>query len=77
MKQELKYLTVQEVLELTELDKQMIDKIGYKEFLRRRQYPRNKKLTFNADKEMAEKIKSKAKEEGISISKFLHNLLQQ
>ena len=73
MKQELKYLTLQEILELTELEKQMISKIGYEEFLRRKQYPRNKKLTFNTDKEMAEKIKSKAMEEGISISTWLHN----
>lgn len=77
MKQELKYLTLQEILELTELEKKMINEIGYQEFLRRRQYPRNKKLTFNTDREMAEKIKSEAKKEGISISTWLHNRLQQ
>lgn len=76
-KQELKYLTVQEVLELTDRERQIISEIGHEEFLRRRQYPRNKKLTFKTDQETFEKIVKESNEQGITISKYLHNFFSE
>jgi hypothetical protein len=72
-KQELKYLTVQEVLELTDRERQIISEIGHEEFARRRQYPRNKKLTFKTDNETFQKVVKESTEQGITISKYLHN----
>lgn len=74
-KQELNYLTMQEILELTDREKKIISEIGYQEFLRRKQYPRNKKLTFKTDNETFQKVVKESTEQGISISKYLHNFL--
>jgi hypothetical protein len=76
-KQKLKYLTVQEIAELTDREKEMIYKIGYKEFLRRRQYPRTHLVGFKTDRATFEKVKKEANEQGISVSSYLHNFLNK
>ena len=76
-KQELKYLTMQEIKELTDREKQIISEIGYEEFLRRRQYPRNKMIGFKTDNETFQKIVKESTEQGISISKYLHNFFSK
>ena len=76
-KQELKYLTMQEIKELTDREKQIISEIGYEEFLRRRQYPRNKMIGFKTDNEIFQKIVKESTEQGISISRYLHNFFSE
>jgi len=76
-KQELKYLTMQEIKELTDREKQIISEIGYEEFLRRRQYPRNKMIGFKTDNETFQKVVKESTEQGISISKYLHNFFSK
>jgi hypothetical protein len=76
-KQELKYFTMQEIAKLTDRERQIISEIGYEEFLRRKQFPRNKKLTFKTDKGTFEKVVKESTEQGISISKYLHNFFSE
>ena len=76
-KQELKYLTMQEIAELTDRERQIISEIGYEEFLRRRQYPRNKMIGFKTDNETFQKVVKESTEQGISISKYLHNFFSK
>ena len=75
--QELKYLTMQEIAELTDREKQIISEIGFQEFLRRRQYPRNKMIGFKTDNEIFQKIVKESTEQGISISRYLHNFFSE
>ena len=75
--QELKYLTMQEIAELTDREKQIISEIGFQEFLRRRQYPRNKMIGFKTDNETFQKIVKESTEQGISISRYLHNFFSE
>jgi hypothetical protein len=76
-KQEEKPLTMQEIAELTDRERQIISEIGYEEFLRIRQYPRNKMLGFKTDQETFEKIVKESNEQGITISKYLHNFFSE
>ena len=76
-KQELQYLTMQEIEKLTDREKQIISEIGYEEFLRRRQYPRNKMIGFKTDNETFQKIVKESTEQGISISRYLHNFFSE
>jgi hypothetical protein len=75
--QELKYLTMQEIAELTDREKQIISEIGFQEFLRRRQYPRNKMIGFKTDNETFQKIVKESTEQGITISRYLHNFFSE
>ncbi len=75
--QELKYLTTQEIAELTDREKQIISEIGFQEFLRRRQYPRNKMIGFKTDNETFQKIVKESTEQGITISRYLHNFFSE
>lgn len=75
--QKLKYLTLQEIAELTDREKQIINEVGYEEFLRRRQYPRNKNFTFKTDRATFEKVLKESKEQGISVSRYLHNFFSK
>jgi hypothetical protein len=76
-KQELKYLTMQQIADLTDRERQIISEIGYEEFLRRSQFPRNKKITFKTDRETFEKVVKESSKQGVSISKYLHNFFSE
>jgi len=76
-KQELQYLTMQEIEKLTDREKQIISEIGYEEFLRRRQYPRNKMIGFKTDNEIFQKIVKESSKAYLFHDTYLHNFFSE